>query len=231
MKSAKQRPPARQEVEQPHRPGSRKARKAATRQALLAATRQCLEEQGWAEAHVGHIARAAGVAHGTFYVHFATKDEALDALLADFNDLLAERLAPVLEDAPQVGLTPSVRACATAFIDHWQENKVFVSSYAARVAAGADPQVLQDGLNPPMESLLMAGLEVAGAAAGASGDWSLATHAVLGMWLRVGLRHVLGEVGDREVAIDTLTRTTVGALTALLDVGPREAGDEPDTPD
>jgi AcrR family transcriptional regulator len=177
---------------------------------------------------VGHIARAAGVAHGTFYVHFASKDEALDALLGDFNHALADKLAPVLAAAPEVGLKGTVRACATAFIDHWASHRTFVASYAARVAAGADPKVLQDGLNPPMESLLLEGLELAAAASGTHGDWSLATHGVLGMWLRVGLRHVLGGTSERQDAIDVLSRATVGALTALLEAGPTEAADDPD---
>ncbi len=213
------------------RPGSRKAKKIATRMALLAATRRCMDERGWADTHISHIARAAGVAHGTFYVHFKNKEEVLDALLSDFNDALAERLAPVLDEAMDVGLPATVRACATAFIDHWQAHRSFVSSYAARIAAGADPQLLHQGLNPPMEALLLQGLQMAGAAAGAKQDWSLAAHAVLGMWLRVGLRHVLGDEGARDAAIDVLTRATVGALGALLQPGVAEDEDDLDDPD
>ena len=53
---------------------TRKEQKAATRIDLLAAARRTFMSTGVAKTGVGDVAKAAGVAHGTFYVHFENKD-------------------------------------------------------------------------------------------------------------------------------------------------------------
>ncbi len=47
-------------------------------------------------------------------------------------------------------------------------------------------------------------------------NWELITHALLGMWLRVGLRFVFAKNVSREDALQTLTQLTFGALDAVL---------------
>ncbi len=63
-------------------------RSQATRQALIEAARQVFLTKGYKGATVDDITRLAGVAHGTFYTHFAGKDNilihALDDLIAAF---------------------------------------------------------------------------------------------------------------------------------------------------
>ncbi len=174
----------------------------------------------------GDIARAAGVAHGTFYVHFANKEAIADDLLARFNARFATRLQPVIAAAlPGAGpgasvssLSAIVRAVAEHFVDHWRAERDFVRIYAERTASGLDVAALSDGINPPMLDLLQGLLtRVMGSPAdGASMNVGLVTHGLLGLWLRVGLQHVLAGRGDRETAISTLTHLTVGALTTAL---------------
>ena len=45
-----------------------------TRAALVQAGRQVFEEQGFLNARIGDIAKAAGVAHGGFYHYFDSKE-------------------------------------------------------------------------------------------------------------------------------------------------------------
>lgn len=52
-----------------------------TRRALLDAAMSIVGEQGHAEASVANITRTAGVALGTFYMHFESKQALLDELL------------------------------------------------------------------------------------------------------------------------------------------------------
>jgi len=64
--------------------GSRvERRKARTRAALLAAGRELFAAHGFQATTIAEIADRADIAIGSFYNYFATKDELLDALLAD----------------------------------------------------------------------------------------------------------------------------------------------------
>lgn len=54
------------------------------RSKLLAAAREVFAKAGLADARVEDIARRAGVAKGSFYLHFKSKDEAFQALLDHF---------------------------------------------------------------------------------------------------------------------------------------------------
>ncbi len=61
-----------------------------TREALLVAARSVFEEQGFGATRMGDIAAAAGVAHGTVYTYFDTKESVLAAVVQQvIDDLLA----------------------------------------------------------------------------------------------------------------------------------------------
>jgi len=66
----------------------RTARGRRTRAALIEAARGVFEDRGYIDARITDITQAAGVAHGTFYTYFDSKQEifqeVMDALLEDF---------------------------------------------------------------------------------------------------------------------------------------------------
>jgi len=195
---------------------SRREQKAATRQAIKAAARECFSELGYERTQIGDIARAAGVAHGTFYVHFESKAVVLDEILAEINADFVARLAPVYESSDRTapGL---VRATAEVFLDTWEEHRDFVDCYAQRSATGLDRTSLRDGFNPPMAALLRTTFATAAAERRATErNWELVTQALLGMWLRVGLQYVFNERVSREDALDALVSMSVGAINAVL---------------
>jgi AcrR family transcriptional regulator len=61
------------------------ARGVETRQKLLDAAEQVFGDLGFHDASIVKITEAAGVAHGTFYLYFASKKEVFDELVLDLN--------------------------------------------------------------------------------------------------------------------------------------------------
>jgi TetR/AcrR family transcriptional regulator, transcriptional repressor for nem operon len=94
-----------------------KATAAAHRQALLAAASRLFREKGFDRVGIADIAAEAGLTHGAFYTHFASKEalcvEAVAAIARqgsvavrearDFDAYLAEYLSPLHVAAPREG--------------------------------------------------------------------------------------------------------------------------------
>lgn len=64
-------------ADKPAKVGAREAKRLQTRERLLGAATAEFKRTGMAQADVGAIVAAAGVAHGTFFFHFPTKEHVL----------------------------------------------------------------------------------------------------------------------------------------------------------
>ena len=181
---------------------TRRERKVRTRHTLLAAAR---EQLGQGDLQIGALTRAAGVAHGTFYVHFPSKEALLDELLEEFNAGLAARLTPVLTSGGP--MEELVANTADVFLDWWSEHRSFVASYAQRLAMGLAVSKLRDGINPPAVELLTAAFEQRDIP-----HAGLVAHGLLATWMRIGLRYLFAEDVSRQDARDVLISITLGAL-------------------
>ncbi len=80
------------------RPRTDRGRK--TLRALLDAARAEFGERGFHEASISGITRRAGMALGSFYTYFDSKDALFRALVRDMSDQVREHVAPRLKSAP-----------------------------------------------------------------------------------------------------------------------------------
>jgi AcrR family transcriptional regulator len=71
------------------------ARGAKTRQALVAAARRVFEREGFLEARITDITAEAGVAAGSFYTYFTSKEDAFAAVMDEVSE---EMLHPRLQE-------------------------------------------------------------------------------------------------------------------------------------
>ncbi|WP_197373105.1 TetR/AcrR family transcriptional regulator [Mycolicibacterium baixiangningiae] len=87
------------------RPSAREAKRLQTRERLLGAAIAEFKRSGMAEADVGAIVAAAGVAHGTFFFHFPTKEHVLLEVERREEVRIATQLNRYLSSSPDLGDT------------------------------------------------------------------------------------------------------------------------------
>jgi AcrR family transcriptional regulator len=85
-------------------PAARRREPARKRERLLAAARSLFAERGYAATTTAQLARAAGVAEGTVFHHFASKRALLEAVASEYGRGLAERM---FDGAPATASEPA----------------------------------------------------------------------------------------------------------------------------
>lgn len=73
---------------------------AETRAKLVAAARRAFAEHGYAEASMDELTAAAGLTRGALYHHFGGKQGLLEAVIAQIDAEMAQRLAGITATAP-----------------------------------------------------------------------------------------------------------------------------------
>lgn len=99
----------------------RTARGEKTRRAILDAAAEEFAESGFHVGSVSNITRRAGVALGSFYTYFDSKDEVFRALVSDMSDQVRQYVAPhMLADNPAL---EKERLALKAFLDFASEHR------------------------------------------------------------------------------------------------------------
>ena len=93
------------------KPSAREAKRLQTRERLMGAAIAEFKRSGMAEADVSAIVAAAGVAHGTFFFHFPTKEHVLLELEQREEERIAKQLGTLrgFEARPVLDLEEAVR--------------------------------------------------------------------------------------------------------------------------
>jgi AcrR family transcriptional regulator len=96
---------------------------ARNRQALLAAARRVFERDGFVAARITDIADEAGLAHGSFYSHFQSKEDALAAVLGEVGEEMLHP-GPSLTGSPGDTADPvaAIHTANLAYLEAYRRN-------------------------------------------------------------------------------------------------------------
>ncbi|MDX6771152.1 MAG: TetR/AcrR family transcriptional regulator [Elusimicrobiota bacterium] len=98
------------------------------KRAILAAARRLLVSRGFQDIVLDDVAREAGVAKGTLFLHYKDKEQLFEAAFAD----LVEGLGLELEALPRTGVEGKDLLLATArvILAHFDHSRDFLSQFA-----------------------------------------------------------------------------------------------------
>jgi len=100
----------------------RSARGRKTLRALLDAASQEFGEKGFHEASISRITQRAGVAIGSFYTYFDSKEEVFTALVRDLSDQVREFVGPRVAGQPdQIAAEQAAQRAYLAFVRQHKE--------------------------------------------------------------------------------------------------------------
>ncbi|TDW19465.1 TetR/AcrR family transcriptional regulator [Kribbella kalugense] len=117
---------------------SRRQRAAGTEAALKQAAREVFAERGYLNTKITDITAAAGRATGSFYNHFASKEELLEALLKDMLAVADETIADVAGHDPDFSKISAIRWHVAGFWRFYQQH--LPEMIAVKQAAMVDPE-------------------------------------------------------------------------------------------
>ena len=111
-----------------------------TRAALLAAAREVFARDGYLAATTTTIAKAAGVANGSFYTHFADKYEIFVAL---YQEVQEEMLHPGIHDARLDHSDPVavIEEATRAYLEYYRDNAALLRVFEQ--VTGIDERFLE----------------------------------------------------------------------------------------
>ena len=182
----------------------RETQKLRTRRLLLDTALICFEDKGYAATTIDDIAGGAGTTRTTFYLHFASKAQLMQAVIRDIDEVFTSADDPPLTTVVERGERVLVEAWLSRKFDQWGEVRRHLT--AAYQGAAVDPEI-QAGLDAWFEDVagsIQEGLDRAGRCE----PETRRVRAVLAFgqleylakrWLRVGW------AVDREICLRSLT--------------------------
>jgi AcrR family transcriptional regulator len=183
-----------------------------TRGQILIAARTVFERDGYVDARIADIARAAGVAHGTFYTYFTTKDEAFVEVAKTVVDDLYENTTSVYRGDDPIA---RVRSANEQFIHTFRTNAKFIRVIEQVATMNHEFESMRRSLRSRAAERVEVTITryIEQGIADPAIEPHIASHALIGMvyyfcyaWLS------LGEPFDDEAAAETLTVLWAKAL-------------------
>ncbi len=198
---------------------TREESKQLTRQRLLAAALEQLSAGGYGSLSASAVARAAGIAQPTFYVHFRDKEELVRTLARDALEALRRPLREARRRAAGSdgieALRDTFRMPLTALIEQPALFRLYIQEARQPGSPfGAHARELASEL----EADLVEDLIAAGACAEtrrARERLQMIARGVIALTETLGLAHLDGQFSDLDAIVDVLTDFALGALGGL----------------
>jgi len=145
---------------------AREAKRLQTRERLMGAAIAEFKRTGMAEADVSAIVGAAGVAHGTFFFHFPTKEHVLLALERREEDRIAKQFAQFLKSKHDLASALHEAVRLVAGLERRLGDMLFKDFLAAHFSQTRPPA--EDGRDHPL--IVLVAQEIARAQEGGGTD-------------------------------------------------------------
>ena len=183
----------------------------ATKRRILAAVRDLLVSRGFQDLALDDVAKQAGVAKGTLFLHFADKDALFAAAFAD----LVDALGLELEALPRTGVEGKdlLLAAARVVLGHFERNRDFMAQFSTGRFPGCGDRScgkLMERMRGNLERMRKI-LAKADADGGAGRDLEFAAAAFFGLCRSATFRRMLTDTKT------SLERDAEGVVAFFLD--------------
>jgi AcrR family transcriptional regulator len=202
----------------PSRALSRDESKAITRRRLLDAAAKLLGEVGYGGLSTGAVARAAGVAQPTFYVHFRDMDDLVHTLGTEQTGELRARLRSARQGliTGQRGVD-AVRETFRVSLDAWIQNPGLFKVYAQEINHPTSPMgKMSRELRAELHADLVDDLTRLGLPSRSPAQReriAMMAEAMIAQTEALARGYVEGTYENVDALVDVLTRFAVGVLT------------------
>jgi AcrR family transcriptional regulator len=192
-----------------------------TRQRLLEGARKAFEAKGsYVDTRISDIVKASGVAYGSFYTYFDSKEELFYELAVDVvNEMYVEGTSRYRGDNPLERINASNRQ----FLESYRVHAAMMTIIEQAAALYPEFRTLRRRLRQGFVDRIAANFQRLASAGrmDTSIDPVIAAHALVSMTDNFGyLWFVLGETFDEEQALATLTKLWVNSLGLESSVTP-----------
>jgi AcrR family transcriptional regulator len=109
-----------------------------TRRRIVTAARRVFEENGYGQASIGDITKAAKVNRATFYLHFANKAEVFTEVYAVVREEQSSRYWALLDKALAKGTADSIRGWLDQALGWWEEQAQLLPAIHEAMASDLD---------------------------------------------------------------------------------------------
>jgi AcrR family transcriptional regulator len=187
-----------------------------TKRALVEAAARIFARDGFLEARIADIAREAGVATGSFYTYFDSKEEIFRAVVDELIDELyrASQVADLAHHDPR----ERIRETNRRFLEAFSRNAALFAVVAQVASIDADLRAHRQRLRQGFVDRAARGIRALQAAGRADPNLEaeLAAALLCGMVERFAeVRHLLGERFDDHEALEAMTEIWVRAIGCM----------------
>jgi len=197
------------------KPLTREESKAITRRRLIEAAGKILAERGHGGLSASAVAREAGVAQPTFYVHFRDKADLLRIIADEQVQALRQPLRDVRRRIAGAGFD-AIRETYRIPLELWSKNPGYWRLYLQELSQQGSPiGAMARDLKQEFRRDLVDDLKELGLPSRTKADkerLAMIAEGILGLTEALAMGFVEGRFTDREAALDVLGEFTAGVL-------------------